>query len=56
MTLSGSCGAKYPQPVFVTIGTTLGMLAADGLAVFLAKVSPSGFPPLSCLLPLLSLF
>jgi putative Ca2+/H+ antiporter (TMEM165/GDT1 family) len=27
-------GAKYAAPLFVTIGTTLGMLAADGLAVF----------------------
>ncbi len=27
-------GAKYSAPVIVTIGTTIGMLAADGLAVF----------------------
>lgn len=27
-------GAKFASPMFVTIGTTLGMLAADGLAVF----------------------
>ena len=27
-------GAKYSAPLMVTIGTTLGMLAADGLAVF----------------------
>jgi len=28
-------GAKYDSPLLVTFGTTLGMLAADGLAVFL---------------------
>lgn len=28
-------GAKFAAPLFVTIGTTAGMLAADGLAVFL---------------------
>ncbi len=27
-------GAKYVSPVMVTVGTTVGMLAADGLAVF----------------------
>ena len=27
-------GAKYTAPLLVTIGTTIGMLAADGLAVF----------------------
>lgn len=27
-------GAKYVEPFLVTIGTTLGMLGADGLAVF----------------------
>ncbi|MFZ4402632.1 MAG: TMEM165/GDT1 family protein [Pseudobdellovibrionaceae bacterium] len=27
-------GAKYVAPVMVTLGTTLGMLGADGLAVF----------------------
>ncbi len=27
-------GAKYAAPLMVTLGTTLGMLAADGLAVF----------------------
>lgn len=27
-------GAKFAAPVMVTIGTTVGMLAADGLAVF----------------------
>jgi putative Ca2+/H+ antiporter (TMEM165/GDT1 family) len=27
-------GAKYAAPVMVTVGTTAGMLAADGLAVF----------------------
>jgi len=27
-------GARFRSPVIVTIGTTLGMLAADGLAVF----------------------
>jgi putative Ca2+/H+ antiporter (TMEM165/GDT1 family) len=27
-------GAKYAAPMMVTIGTTLGMLGADGLAVF----------------------
>lgn len=27
-------GAKYAAPLMVTIGTTIGMLAADGLAVF----------------------
>lgn len=29
--------AKYQSVLFVTIGTTLGMLAADGLAVFLGE-------------------
>lgn len=28
-------GAKYAAPLWVTVGTTLGMLGADGLAVFL---------------------
>lgn len=27
-------GAKFNAPVFVTLGTTLGMMGADGLAVF----------------------
>lgn len=27
-------GAKYAAPIMVTIGTTIGMLGADGLAVF----------------------
>lgn len=27
-------GAKYAAPLFVTLGTTLGMMGADGLAVF----------------------
>lgn len=27
-------GAKYGDPIMVTVGTTIGMLAADGLAVF----------------------
>lgn len=27
-------GAKFALPLLVTIGTTVGMLAADGLAVF----------------------
>lgn len=27
-------GAKFAAPLFVTVGTTLGMLGADGLAVF----------------------
>lgn len=27
-------GAKYASPLFVTLGTTVGMLVADGLAVF----------------------
>ena len=27
-------GAKYSSPLYVTIGTTVGMLGADGLAVF----------------------
>ena len=30
-------GAKFIAPVTVTIGTTLGMLGADGLAVFLGQ-------------------
>ena len=30
-------GARYPSPILVTLGTTLGMLVADGLAVFLGK-------------------
>ncbi len=28
-------GAKYAAPIMVTLGTTVGMLAADGVAVFL---------------------
>lgn len=30
-------GARFQAPVMVTIGTTLGMLVADGLAVFLGE-------------------
>lgn len=30
-------GAKYALPVMVTIGTTLGMMGADGLAVFMGN-------------------
>lgn len=30
-------GAKYSAPLLVTIGTTLGMLGADGLAVFFGQ-------------------
>lgn len=30
-------GAKFSDPVIVTIGTTMGMLVADGLAVFLGE-------------------
>lgn len=30
-------GAKFAAPVFVTLGTTLGMLGADGLAVFFGQ-------------------
>jgi putative Ca2+/H+ antiporter (TMEM165/GDT1 family) len=30
-------GARYASPVLVTLGTTLGMLGADGLAVFLSE-------------------
>lgn len=30
-------GAKFNAPIAVTIGTTLGMLAADGLAVFFGE-------------------
>lgn len=30
-------GARYAQPILVTIGTTIGMLAADGLAVFFGE-------------------
>ena len=30
-------GARYGAPVLVTIGTTLGMLVSDGLAVFLGE-------------------
>ena len=28
-------GAKFAAPILVTVGTTVGMLGADGLAVFL---------------------
>ena len=31
--------AQYKSVVLVTIGTTLGMLAADGLAVFLERLA-----------------
>lgn len=31
-------GAKYAAPLMVTIGTTIGMIAADGLAVFFGDI------------------
>jgi putative Ca2+/H+ antiporter (TMEM165/GDT1 family) len=35
-------GAKFAAPLFVTAGTTLGMLGADGLAVFFGHKFTSG--------------
>lgn len=37
-------GAKYAAPIMVTIGTTLGMLGADGLAVFLGHKFTNRIP------------
>lgn len=37
-------GAKYGAPVLVTIGTTLGMLVADGLVVFFGEALTRKIP------------
>lgn len=34
---TAALGARFAEPVIVTLGTTLGMLVADGIAVFLGN-------------------